>query len=180
MKVPGSTNVNKSLLALKKSLKECLVQINQEAGRVLSKGNYARTESLVDVAKSVEAFHKDIDALHLRWKEVQGQGRVRPTQTPLWEYYNPILRALVNLNGVARIAEIEQAVASAMKDRFTDGDFNIMAHGRARWQRMIRNARRHMVREGLLEGGTGIEWKIAPQGRNAAAADETVNESREL
>ena len=177
MKVPGDTNVNKSLLALKQSLKECLAEINQEAGRFVSKGNYARTESLVGVAKSVEAFHTDVDALHTRWKEIKGQGRVKTMQTPLWEYYNPILRALANFNGVARIADLESAVGSAMKDRLTDGDFNTMARGRARWQAMIRKARKHMVKEGLLESGTGVEWKITPQGRKAAVAGKTVNES---
>ena len=42
MKIPGKANVNKSLVDLRKSLKECLAQVNQEAGMLLSKGSYAR------------------------------------------------------------------------------------------------------------------------------------------
>ena len=38
MKVPGSANVNRSLMGLRKSLKECLSLVNQEAGMVALQG----------------------------------------------------------------------------------------------------------------------------------------------
>ena len=92
-------------------------------------------------------------------------------QTPLWEYYQPILQALIDLAGTARIAEIESAVRLLMKDRLVKGDLSSMAKGRARWQVMIRRARKHMVKEGLLDSDTGMEWKITQQGRKAAAGE---------
>ena len=172
MKVPGGANVNKSLMSLRKSLKECLAQVNQEAGMLLSKGRYARAESLVNVAKSVDTFHVEVAGLHTRWKEFKGepQGTTKVPQTPLWEYYQPILQALVDFDGTARIAEIEPAVELLMKDRLVEGDLSIRGHGRARWQVMIRRARKHMVKEGLLDSETGKDWKITQQGRKAAAA----------
>ncbi len=176
MKVPGGANVSKSFGGLKKSLKECLARVNQEAGMLLSKGSYARAESLVEVAKSVDTFRVDVASLHTRWKEIKGgsQGTAKAPQTPLWEYYQPILQSLVDFDGAARIAEIEPAVELLMKDRIVEGDLSIMAHGRARWQVMIRRARKHMVKEGLLDSDTGLEWKITQQGRKAAAAGKNA------
>lgn len=170
MKVPGGADVNKSLIALKKSLKECLRQVNQQAGKLLSKGNYMDAESLVDVAKFVAAYRAEVESLHMRWREIKGAGERSPKaeQTPLWEYYQPILQALVDLGGVARVAELEQAVGHLMNNRLAEGDLKTMARGRARWQVMIRRARKHMVKEGLLEDETGLEWKITSTGRKAA------------
>ena len=172
MKVPGEGKVNKSLVDLRKSLKECQARVNQEAGMLLSKGRYARAESLVDVAKSVDTFRTEVESLHTRWKEIKSgsQGVPKMPQTPLWEYYQPILQALSGLGGTSRITEIEPAVDRLLKDRLLEGDLRSMAGGRARWQVMIRRARKHMVKEGLLDSDTGLDWTITQQGRKAAAA----------
>ena len=178
MRVPGGANVNKSLMGLKKSLKECLVRVNQEAGMLLSKGSYERAESLVAIAKSVDTFRVEVESLHTRWKEIKGgpQGTAKVPRTPLWEYYQPILQALVDLGGAAKSAEIEPAVELLLKDRLVEGDLSIMANGSARWQVMIRRARKHMVKEGLLDSDTGMDWKITQQGRKAAAARKNAKD----
>ena len=144
MKLPGGANVNKSLVGLRKSLKECLTGVNQEAGMLLSKGSYARPESLIEVAKSIDTLRVEVESLHTRWKEIKNgpQGITKVLQTPLWEYDQPILQALIDLDGTARIAEIESAVRLLMKDRLVKGDLSSMAKGRARWQVMIRRARK--------------------------------------
>ena len=177
MKVPGGADVNKSLVGLKKSLKGCLARVNQEAGMLLSKGSYERAESLVAVAKSVDTFRVEVESLHTRWKEIKGgpQGTAKAPRTPLWEYYQPILQALVDLGGAAGVAEIESAVGLLVKGRLVEGDLSIMANGRARWQVMIRRARKHMVKEGLLDSDTGMDWKITQQGRKAATAPARKN-----
>ena len=97
----------------------------------------------------VDTFRIEVESLHTRWKEIKGgpQGTAKAPQTPLWEYYQPILEALVDLDGAARIAEIESAVGLLMKDRLVEGDLSIRANGRARWQVMIRRARKHIVKE---------------------------------
>ena len=178
MKVPGGANVNKSLAGLKKSLKECLARVNQEAGMLLSKGSYERAELLVNVAKSVDTFRSEVESLHTRWKEIKGgpQGTAKAPQTPLWEYYQPILQTLLDLDGTAKVVEIESAVGLLMKGRLVEGDLSIMANGRARWQAMIRRARKHMVKEGLLDSDTGMDWKITQQGRKAAAARKNAKD----
>ena len=143
---------------------------------LLSKGRYARAESLVKVAKSVDTFRVEVASLHTQWKEIKGgpQGTAKTPQTPLWEYYQPILQALVDFAGAARISEIESAVGLLMKNRLVEGDLSSMARGRVRWQVMIRRARKHMVKEGLLDSDTGVEWKITQQGRKAAAAGKNA------
>ena len=133
-----------------------------------------RAESLVKVAKSVDTFRVDVESLHTRWKEIKGgpQGTAKTPQTPLWEYYQPILQALIDLDGAAKSAEIEPAVELLLKDRLVEGDLSIMANGRARWQVMIRRARKHMVKEGLLDSDTGMDWKITQQGRKSGRSQE--------
>ena len=71
---------------------------------LLSKGSYERAESLVNVAKSVDTFRVEVESLHTRWKEIKGepQGTAKAPQTPLWKYYQPILQALLDLDGAAR------------------------------------------------------------------------------
>ena len=38
-----------------------------------------------------------------------------------------------------------------------EGGLSSMARGRARWQVMIRRARKHIVKEGLLDSDTGLD-----------------------
>ena len=66
MRIPGVANINKSLVVFKKSLKECLTRVNQEAGTLLSKGSYVHAESFVDVAKSIETFRAEVESRHVR------------------------------------------------------------------------------------------------------------------
>ena len=115
MKVPGGADVTKALRDLKRNLKECLTRVNQEAAMLLSKGSYERAQSLVNVAKSLDTFRVEVESLHTRWKELRGgpQGTAKAPRTPLWKYYQPILQALVDLGGAARIAEIESAAATS-------------------------------------------------------------------
>lgn len=171
MKVPGGSDVSKAILSLRSNLKACLRQVNQQAGRLLAKGDYARAESLVEVAKAVESLRADVEELQNRWRGIKGardDGR-KEAHTPLWEYYQPILQALQSLGGAARIGELEAAVGEAMNARLKEGDLRTMARGRPRWQIMVRKARRYMVKEGLLEGETGPEWRITAAGSKAAA-----------
>lgn len=172
MKVPGGANVNRSLIALRKSLKGYLKQVNQQVVKLLAKGDYSRAETLVQVVKSVDAFHGEVENLHSRWKGIKGEREeaTNEVQTPLWEYYQPILQALDGLGGAARIVELEQAVGHLMDSRFAEGDLRTMARGRPRWQIMIRRARKHMVKEGLLEADTGLEWRITSAGLGASAS----------
>ena len=178
MKVPGGADVNRSLTAVKKSLRACLRLVNQQAGKLLSKGDYTHAESLVEVAKSVNAFRTEVESLHERWKEINGAGGgdAKGEQTPLWEYYQPILQALGDLDGTAKIGELESMIEQLMNRRLLEGDLKMMAGGRARWQIMIRRARKHMVKEGLLEGDTGRVWKITSSGLKAAATGKSREE----
>ena len=68
-------NINKSLVVFKKSLKECLTRVNQEAGTLLSKGSYVHAESFVDVAKSIETFRAEVESRHVR----DGASRTSPS-----------------------------------------------------------------------------------------------------
>src|SRR5689334_16183733 len=44
-------------------------------------------------------------------------------------------------------------------------EMSMLTGGKLIWKRAIRRARRHMIKEGLLEGGTALRWRITDDGR---------------
>ena len=91
--------------------------------------------------------------------------------TALWEYYEPVLRALESLGGEATRREIEQRVEPELTSLLKPGDRRTMARGNPRWKVMVSRARKHLVREGFLEEATGVKWRITPAGRRVARGE---------
>ncbi len=170
-KVPGAGSVERALRNVRRELKGSLKQIHQLASKLLSRGNYVGAQTLVDVARLVNSFDVEVETLQERWRSLRGgrtSGGAKGDKTPLWEYYRPILQALVSSNGRASTAELlthlEPLVAKALKPE----DLETMSNGRPRWQVMVRRARRPMKKEGFIEADGGKEWRITSTGRKAA------------
>lgn len=171
-KLPGSMQVDRAFRTVSREIKGALKLINQQAGKLLVRGDYTGAESLVERARQVGEFRTEVEALRAKWKELRGgSGGAGQTnqKTPLWEYYQPILRALVAKGGRAAASELEEDVEAAMAEGFKPGDADMLAGNRPRWKVMIKRARRHMAKEGLIEDKTGVEWRITAQGQKAAA-----------
>ena len=68
-------------------------------------------QSLINVAQAISAFGNEVLGLNSRWREVRSTGKGpkmgKNSQTPLWEFYRPILQALVALGGDATRKDIE-------------------------------------------------------------------------
>ncbi len=140
----------------------------------MARGDYDGATRLAEKGREIQSFQAELEALQARWSEIRQKdtktGSGRKSRTPLWNYYKPILRALIELGGEAKRAEIEPLVERSMQDEFLPGDRETNARGRERWQVMVRRARRHLVEEGWIEGGQSQVWRITPRGRDAAKA----------
>jgi hypothetical protein len=174
MKVPEIRKVTKALGAADKSIKTCLRALNQNAAKLMARGNYSGAQGLASTGTEIQAFRAELESLRKRWGEIGGGNKEKDEKdsaTPLWGYYQPILQALVNVGGEARRPDIEPQVEQLMKQNFQPGDHDPMSRGRSRWQIMIKRAHRHLIKEGWLENGAGKIWKITATGRQAAKAD---------
>ena len=172
-KIPGARDVDRAFQNLLRSTKNALKGLNQTAGKSMAKGDYASAESLAQKGREIDAFRADVEALRTRWKQLGGVGPSsgdRRPKTRLWEYYQPILKALVELGGEASKDQIQEAVERIMKADFKPGDGDLLGRAEKRWQVMIRRSRRRLVAEGWLEPGSAKMWRITSAGRKAASA----------
>jgi len=172
-RVPHARAVGKTLRAVRVAAQKALKGVNEMAGQQMAKGDYATAESLISKAKEIRLFQSDIDTVFQKWREVcatkkQKDTRGKQATTPLWQYYQPILRGLAQLDGECRRPELEERVLEIMADSFLPGDNLPMASGRERWRKMIQRARKHLVVEGWIEKNSGPIWKITEGGRRAA------------
>jgi hypothetical protein len=170
--VPGTEHVDQALKSVERRITNALKRINRLAGNLLSNGDYAGSQSLVQVAQAVKEFLSDICALENKWRALtriaKPNNKEKKDVSPLWEYYRPILVTLEELGGDALRNEIENAFEERNSEFLKDGDREIMNNGLPRWRIMIHRARKHMVKEGFLDGNTKGRWRITPIGRQTA------------
>lgn len=171
-KVPGAGGVERALRNVKREIKGSLKQIHDLASKLLSRGNYVGAQALVDVARLVNSFDLEVETFREKWRSLRGGGTSTGAQaekTPLWEYYRPILQALVSGDGRASTSELLSRLEPLLAKALKPEDFEAMSNGRPRWQVMVRRARRPMRKEGFIERDGGKEWRITSAGRKAAA-----------
>jgi hypothetical protein len=170
-RVPHARTVSKALRAARVGIKGVQRALNQMAGQRTAKGDYASAETLVSKAREIGQFQSELDKLAQRWREVCGARGDLPGKqptTPLWQYFQPILRSLGQAGGECRRPDLEAHVHGLMVDSFLPGDSVALAHGRERWRVMVQRARKHLVAEGWIENRHGPVWKITDAGRQAA------------
>jgi len=152
------------------AVEKALKGLNQAAGLQMSKGDYAAAEALAAKGREIRQFLTEIEAVRRRWREVCGAGGrdSKKSVTPLWEYYQPTLKAIVNIGGECRRPELEPEVGRLMAASLQPGDHEAMAGGAERWQMMVRRSRKSLVAEGWIEDQDGPVWRITDAGRRAA------------
>jgi hypothetical protein len=90
-----------------------------------------------------------------------GAGR----RTPQEAFRRPILEAVVELGGKARVPEVLRHVEQKMEGKLTRVDHSKTKSGLPRWQVYARWLRMRLVHEGLLSGGERGYWEITAEGR---------------
>jgi hypothetical protein len=169
-RIPGSREVERALKLAVREVRSALKEINQQAGRLVARGDYGAAEGLVEIGRTVTTFGSEVEALQSRWRELQeiATAEATPAKTPLWEYYKPILQALIELGGEATLSELEEKVEPILASVLNSGELTVMSGDKHRWKRIVRKARRHMVKEGFIEDHSGLKWRISNQGRRVA------------
>ena len=168
--IPCAGEVAQALKASETTVKEAIRQLNRTAGTLMAKGDYSGAEALAFRGRKMLEFQARVHELRRAWKEIRSgaSGSAGEPKTPLWFYYQPILKALVEAGGSAQRSELEPAVRVILGSKLRPSDETLMAGGRTRWQVMIQRARKHMVSEGWLETGRGSRWRITKEGRRVA------------
>lgn len=173
MKIPHAQGVARALRTVRTATKQALKGLNQVAAQRMAKGDYAGAETLAAKGREVRQFQQQSDALLRSWRELSGRGpkgekTPEVETTPLWGYYQPILRAIVAAGGECGRDDIEAAFDTSSDGFLNLGDHLMMSGGRERWKVMIRRARKPLRTEGWIAPGSGTTWKITEAGRRAA------------
>jgi hypothetical protein len=163
--------VTRALRNVRTATKKTLKGLNEVAGQRMAKGDYAAAEALAATGREIRQFLQQSDELLRTWRALSGRGAKSGTSkgetTPLWAYYQPILKAVVTSGGECTRDDIEAAFEKS--DGFLQpGDRRLMSGGRERWKVMIRRARKPLKTEGWIQEGAGNTWKITAAGRRAA------------
>lgn len=162
--------VDRAISALKQELKTVRKELDQEAARLVARGQYAGSKDLIQVAQSLTSFTSEVDALRERWRELcqREKSRSKTEITPLWSFYKPVARALLNLGGEANKQQLIPQVAKILGAYLKPGDLESTAQGLPIWHRAVARARRPMIRDGYLQAGTGLAWRLTPLGKKLA------------
>jgi hypothetical protein len=167
-KVSGAS-VARALKQVARQTKTTVRQINQKAAALVNKGDYGNAETLVVLAKSVNDFAREVELMCERWRSlVSGSGRGRTDQTPLWEFYKPILRVLEEMGGQATAKDLERRFEAACVPALKSGDLAMSSSGLVRWKRALVRARSAMIKEGFIERDGKGAWRTTAAGRRAA------------
>jgi len=87
-RIPNAREVEQALKAVRTAVKHALKGLNQDAGQLMAKGDYAAAEALAAKGREIQEFQAQVDALSHRWLDLRGTGDVEAPQqraaTPLW------------------------------------------------------------------------------------------------
>lgn len=170
-RAPKSREVRRAFKAVRAALRQSLGAVHKAAAERMAKGRYDEAHELAARAKDIREFDKRVKALAEDWRSLSGSRRGATggsSTTPLWSYYQPILKAIAGAGGECRREDIEKAILETMAPQLQPADRVIAGGGRERWQNMIRRARKGLIAEGWLERSAGGSWRITDSGQRAA------------
>ena len=171
-RVPRVREVNQAILAVSREVKRAVKELNQQAAKLLARGDYEGAQAMVETGRRLHDFQNKVRSLQEEWRELRsaahGGGEAHEEHTPLWQFYQPILQSLVALGGEAKRRDLEDRVGETLEGHLKPGDSVTNARGVPRWKRMVARARKPMTAEGFLEDGKGPVWRITDAGRRTA------------
>jgi len=83
-------------------------------------------------------------------------------------YIRPILEALSEFGGSAKLSDLLEKLAQTMKDILKEADYWLTSTGEVSWRYAVRRVHQDMLKQGLLKWGSqkGL-WEISETGRSA-------------
>jgi len=153
--------------------------------RAFESRDFRKVDEARTQAEKVTAFRDKVAALRKEWGTISGSeaeedeetkaerrnlGRLRKgLRTPEAAYYMPILKALIELGGSAKMQAVLDKVHKAMKPILKDVDHEPLASDpdMPRWRNSAQWARNTMRQEGLLKDDSPHgTWEITPAGKD--------------
>lgn len=180
------TNVYAAFELLLEELEAEVEFTNSVGAKAFESRNYDRAKEALERAGALVAFRDKVAALRREWdaiaaseadddEETKGLrrnlGRLRRgVRTREEAYVLPILRALVEKGGSARLNAVLDRVGELLKGVLKDADLLPLASDKdmPRWRNAAQWARCAMVKDGLLKPDSprGV-WEITDAGRRA-------------
>lgn len=152
----------------------------KSASKAIERANQVTTllDKVMSLRKESEALttvHRGNQEEEAIGSERHNPGRLqRGLRTPEEAYYQPILKALNESGGSARINNVLIKVENSMRGRLKQVDYEPLSSDpeMPRWRNAAQWARNSMVKEGLLKSDSpwGI-WEITDAGRMALAKE---------
>lgn len=183
-----STNVFVAFEMLLEEIETEIDFINKVGARALEGRDYDGARESLERASQATTLRDKIVSLRKEWEALtvtrrgteeeeiiradrRNLGRLqRGMRTPETVFYQPILQALDELGGSAKMNEVLTRVERLMKGKLRQVDYQPLASDpeMLRWHNTAQWARNSMVKEGLLKPNSprGI-WEIAEAGRNS-------------
>jgi len=177
-------NVSSAFEMLLEEVEADIDFFSRTGSRAFESRDFRKVNEARNQAEKITAFRDKIAALRKEWETIGGTavegdeetraerrnlGRLRKGQrTPEAAYYQPILRALVDLGGSAKMQAVLEKVHVAMKPILKAVDHQPLASepDMPRWRNSAQWARNSMRQEGLLKDDSPHgTWEITDAGR---------------
>ncbi len=159
--------------------------------RAFESRDFRKVDEARTQAEKVTAFRDKVAALRKEWGTISGSeteedeetkaerrnlGRLRKgLRTPEAAYYVPILKALIELGGSAKMQAVLDKVHKAMKPTLKDVDHEPLASDpdMPRWRNSAQWARNTMRQEGLIKDDSPHgTWEITQAGKDRVQQGE--------
>lgn len=186
---PKADDVLPAFEILLEEIEDEVLGINKQGAAAFDAGNYELARRVLERANRLTEMRHKIAALSDEWeqllpaevvreptsengKETTEQSRSaripRGIRTPESAFYRPLLRALVELGGSARMDDALNRIEQSMRDVLKPIDYQpLKSSSELRWRNTAQWARNTMVRQGQMKDTSprGI-WEISDAGRS--------------
>jgi hypothetical protein len=177
----NASNVSSAFEMLLEEVEAEIDFVNGVGARAFEGRDYDRAKESLERSGTLIAFRDRVAALRKEWgglaaaaereedEETRSAranlGKLRKGwRTPTEAYYEPILKALDQMGGSGKVAEVLDRVGQIMKPVLKDVDYQPLASNpdNLRWRNAAQWARNNMVNDGLLKADSprGV-WEIA-------------------
>lgn len=185
MKGESIPNVISAFELVLEEVEDEIEYVNQQGSRAFADGKYEQVDAARKQIDRLTEYRKKIAGLRNEWKTLstsyKGEeddpsqisrrdlGRLkRGVRTPEDAFRLPILRALTNLGGSAKLRDVLEQVEAGMKGKLSEADYQPLPStpGTTRWFNTAQWSRNTMVNEGLLRPDSPRgTWEITVAGR---------------
>ena len=152
------TDIDTALGLLQEAVGNEIESANREGAEALRLGKYDQAERQMKKSKELEAFKKQVGALHKAYKNIRSSRKKSPraqrgSLTPIEAYYGPILQALKEMKGRGNTKQVIDRVGKIMRPKLKDADYGKYSNSDREtiWRNRCRWARTDLVRQGKLK-----------------------------